>query len=301
MAKANKKAASKSAKAAAPKKGAKSAKAAAPKKGMKSAKAAAPKKGMKSAKAAAPKKGMKSAKAAAPKKGMKSAKAAAPKKGMKSAKAAAPKNLRRPSARASVDQMGMLQNLFVDHLKDIYWAEKAATKAMPRMRRAATTPELQQAFDQHMQVTTQQIARLEQVFELLGKKAQGKKCDAMEGLIKETESVISETEKGSKTRDVGLIIAAQKMEHYEIASYGGLAQLAKTMRLEEVKNLLGQTLDEEKQADELLTQVAENNINIEAEQEGEESEGGGGSDEEGKGGGLDKVADETTKDAGDED
>lgn len=295
MAKANKKAASKSAKTAAPKKGAKSAKAAAPKKGAKLAKAAAPKKGVKIAKTAAPKKGMKLAKAAAPKKGMKSAKGAAPKKGMQSAKAAAPRSLKRASA--PIDQMSMLQNLFVDHLKDIYWAEKAATKAMPRMRRATTTPELQQVFDQHLQETLQQITRLEQAFEILGKRAQAKKCDAMEGLIKETESVISETEKGSKTRDVGLIIAAQKMEHYEIASYGGLAQLAKTMGMEEIKNLLGQTLAEEKQADELLTQVAENNINIEAEQEGEDSEDGG-SDEEGDGGGLDKVADETSEDAG---
>jgi ferritin-like metal-binding protein YciE len=220
---------------------------------------------------------------------------------MKSAKAAAPRSIKRASAPSSMDQMTMLQNLFVDHLKDIYWAEKAATKAMPRMRRATTTPELQQVFDQHLQETLQQITRLEQAFEILGKRAQAKKCDAMEGLIKETESVISETEKGSKTRDVGLIIAAQKMEHYEIASYGGLAQLAKTMGMEEIKNLLGQTLAEEKQADELLTQVAENNINIEAEQEDEESEDGGESEEEGEGGGLNKVSNETSKEAGDED
>jgi ferritin-like metal-binding protein YciE len=129
---------------------------------------------------------------------------------------------------------------------------------------------LKDAFEDHLAQTEEHVTRLEKAFELLGKKAQAKKCDAMEGLIKEAESIIEETEEGSMTRDAGLIIAAQKVEHYEIASYGGLAQLAKTMGHEDVKELLGQTLSEEKGADELLTEIAENDINWQAEQEGAE-------------------------------
>jgi ferritin-like metal-binding protein YciE len=106
----------------------------------------------------------------------------------------------------------------------------------------------------------------------MGKKAQGKKCEAMEGLSKEAETVIEETEAGTSTRDVALIIAAQKVEHYEIATYGGLAQLANTMGLTEVGELLGQTLQEEKDADETLTSIAENDINLQAEEEGGEEE-----------------------------
>jgi ferritin-like metal-binding protein YciE len=111
------------------------------------------------------------------------------------------------------------------------------------------------------------VSRLEQVFELMGEKARGKKCEAMEGLVKEAESVIEDTEEGTSTRDVALIIAAQKVEHYEIAAYGGLATLAKTLGMNEIKELLGQTLEEEKETDELLTQLAENNINQSASQE----------------------------------
>jgi ferritin-like metal-binding protein YciE len=163
-----------------------------------------------------------------------------------------------------------LEKLFMDTLKDIYWAEKQLTKALPKMQKAATTEELKDAFEDHLAQTEEHVTRLEKAFELLGKKAQAKKCDAMEGLIKEAESIIEETEEGSMTRDAGLIIAAQKVEHYEIASYGGLAQLAKTMGHEDVKELLGQTLSEEKGADELLTEIAENDINWQAEQEGAE-------------------------------
>jgi ferritin-like metal-binding protein YciE len=112
------------------------------------------------------------------------------------------------------------------------------------------------------------------VFEMLGKKAQGKKCEAMEGLIKESESIISDTKTGSKTRDVGLIMACQKVEHYEIASYGGLVQIAKTMGNNEIAEILALTLAEEKEADQILTDVAENNINIQAQQEPSEGEGG---------------------------
>lgn len=165
-----------------------------------------------------------------------------------------------------------LETYFTDSLKDIYWAEKHLTKALPKMQKAATTEELKAAIEQHITQTQGQVGRLEQVFELLGKKAQAKKCDAMEGLVKEGQSVIEETEKGSMTRDVGIIMAAQKVEHYEIATYGGLVQLAKTMGNEEVAAILEQTLQEEKQTDQGLTEIAENNINWQAEQEDESEE-----------------------------
>jgi len=165
------------------------------------------------------------------------------------------------------EDKGLLEKFFLNGLKDIYWAEKALTKALPKMQKAATTQQLRDAFGTHLTVTRDQVARLEEVFELLGKKPQAKKCEAMEGLLKESESMIEETEKGSMTRDVALIMAAQKVEHYEIATYGGLAQLAKTLGHDNAKNLLGTTLSEEKEADDLLTQIAEANINMMAGKE----------------------------------
>jgi ferritin-like metal-binding protein YciE len=183
---------------------------------------------------------------------------------------AAPKKA--ATAVSSSQDSSMLQEFILDSLKDIYWAEKHLLKALPRLQKAATTAELKSAFEDHLVVTQEQVSRLEEVFGLLGKKAQGKKCEAMEGLTKEAESIIEETEKGSKTRDVGLIMAAQKVEHYEIATYGGLVQLTKTMGMTEIADLLAQTLAEEKETDQLLTDIAENNINIEAEQEGSEEE-----------------------------
>jgi len=165
-----------------------------------------------------------------------------------------------------------LEKFFSDSLKDIYWAEKHLTKALPKMQKAATTEELKSAIEEHIGQTEEQVARLEQVFELLGQKAQAKKCDAMEGLVKEGESIVEETEAGSMTRDVGIIMAAQKIEHYEIATYGGLVSLARTMGNGEIADILEETLEEEKQTDEGLSQIAEKNINWEAEQEGEEDE-----------------------------
>lgn len=161
-----------------------------------------------------------------------------------------------------------LEKLFEDSLKDLYWAEKHLTKSLPKMQEAATTEELQDAIQDHIVQTEEHVTRLEKVFELLGKKATAKKCDAMEGLVKESESIVEETEEGSLTRDVGIIAAAQKVEHYEIASYGTLVQLAMTIGQPEVAEILAQTLDEEKQTDANLTAIAENNINFEAEQEG---------------------------------
>lgn len=163
-----------------------------------------------------------------------------------------------------------MEKFFIDSLKDLYWAEKHLTKALPKMRKAATTMELQEAIDEHLAQTEEHVERLETVFEMLGRKAQAKKCDAMEGLIKEGESIVEETEDGSMTRDVGIIAAAQKVEHYEIASYGTMVQLAMTMGLSDVAEVLEMTLEEEKETDANLTMIAENNINFEAEQEDEE-------------------------------
>lgn len=163
----------------------------------------------------------------------------------------------------------MLREFFIDELKDIYYAEKHIAKTLPKMKKAATSKELQQAFEDHKAMTLQQVARLEQVFELMGEKAKGKKCEAIEGITKEGEGIIEDTEAGTATRDVGLIISAQKVEHYEIAAYGSLATLANTLGEEEVAGLLGQTLAEEKQTDELLTGIAENSVNYQAAEEEE--------------------------------
>jgi ferritin-like metal-binding protein YciE len=160
-----------------------------------------------------------------------------------------------------------LEKFFHDSLKDIYWAEKHLVKALGKMEKAATTDELKSAIEDHIGQTEGHVERLEQVFALFGKKPQAKKCEAMEGLTKEGESIVEETEEGSMTRDAGIIMAAQKVEHYEIATYGTLRQLAVTMGQDQVAEILSQTLEEEKQTDEGLTQIAENNINWEAEQE----------------------------------
>lgn len=161
----------------------------------------------------------------------------------------------------------MLEEFFVDELKDIYWAEKHLVKTLPKMEKAATTQELKNAFADHLETTKGHVERLEKVFEILGEKAVAKKCEAMEGITKEGEDIISETDKGTATRDVGLIFAGQKVEHYEIATYGGLAQLAKTLSRNDVAKLLEQTLSEEKDADELLTTIAEKSVNYEAAEE----------------------------------
>ena len=180
--------------------------------------------------------------------------------------------------KASKNQKGaaqgnsQLEKFFTDSLKDIYWAEKALTKALPKMQKAATTEELKNAIEEHIGQTQEQVTRLEQVFELFGEKPQAKKCDAMEGLIKEGESIVEETEEGSMTRDAGIIMAAQKVEHYEIATYGGLVQLAKTLGNNEAARILQETLNEEKQTDEGLTEIAEGSINWAAEQEKETEE-----------------------------
>jgi len=164
----------------------------------------------------------------------------------------------------------MLKELFTEELKDIYWAEKHLTKALPKMRKAATSEDLASAFEDHLAVTEKQIERVEQVFEMLEMTPRAKKCEAMDGLVKEAQNIIEELPKGSAVIDAGLIIAGQKVEHYEIAAYGSLVQLAKTMGENRIADLLQQTLDEEKQADQLLTELAVSGINITAENEPEE-------------------------------
>ena len=150
----------------------------------------------------------------------------------------------------------MLTNFFYSELKDIYWAEKHLVKTLPKMANAATSAKLKETFAAHVTQTKTHCTRLEKVFGLLGKKPQAKKCEAIEGITKEGDGIINETHAGTATRDVGLIFAAQKVEHYEIAAYGGLIQLAKTLGHEDCADMLLETLNEEKKADENLTDIA---------------------------------------------
>ncbi len=165
-------------------------------------------------------------------------------------------------------QSSQLMKLFEEELKDIYWAEKALTKAIPKMIKNATSEDLIEALENHLTETENQVKRVEQVFELLGKKATAKKCEAMAGLIKEAEEIMEDCEEGAMC-DAGIISAGQKVEHYEIASYGTLRQFAATLGLHEAAGLLQDTLDEEKAADEKLTEVAVSAVNVEASEEAE--------------------------------
>ena len=160
-----------------------------------------------------------------------------------------------------------LEEFFHDELKDIYWAENHLVKTLPKMAKAASSEDLKNAFTEHLAVTKEHVTRLEQVFELLGHKAEAKKCEAMEGITKEGESIIEDTEDGTATRDVGLIMAAQKVEHYEIATYGALAHIAKTLGHGDVEKILATTLKEEKAADQSLSTLAENVVNEQAAEE----------------------------------
>jgi len=157
-----------------------------------------------------------------------------------------------------------LREFFVDQLKDIYWAEQKLVKTLPKLEDAATTPELKEAFVNHLHQTEEHVSRLEQIFGMVNEEAEAKKCRAMSGIVDEGEHIIDETDEGTSQRDVGLIFAGQKAEHYEIATYGGLISLAKTLGLDGAASMLTRTLDEEKAADQLLTQIAENNVNYRA-------------------------------------
>ena len=156
-----------------------------------------------------------------------------------------------------------LRELFTDSLKDIYWAEKALLKALPKMAKNATTENLIDAIDEHTAVTEEQVAKLEKVFEKLGKKAVARKCEAMDGLIKEGQEIMESTAPGP-VRDAGIIAASQKIEHYEIATYGTLCAFSKTLGEDEISGILEEILAEEKEADSILTEAAYNAINFDA-------------------------------------
>lgn len=184
------------------------------------------------------------------------------------AKKAAAQKTTKSSASSPGMEKSKLMKLFEDELKDIYWAEKALTKALPKMKKNATDESLINAIDTHITETQEQVARVEQVFEIIGKKAVAKKCEAMDGLIKEADEIMKDCDKGSM-RDAGIISAAQKVEHYEIASYGTLRTFASVLGLDDAAAILQEILNEEKNADETLSQVAESAINVNAAQEEE--------------------------------
>jgi ferritin-like metal-binding protein YciE len=177
------------------------------------------------------------------------------------------------SPKTRKENQSLLKEFFIEQLQDIYWAEKHLVKELPKLQKATTTEEVGEALTEHLAVTEEQVARLEEVFKLLEETPKAKKCEAMEGLTKEAQTVVEDTQEGTATRDAAIIMAAQKVEHYEIATYGGLVQLAKTMGLTDVAELLAETLAEEKEADQILTQIAESNINEEGAQEEEGFEG----------------------------
>jgi ferritin-like metal-binding protein YciE len=168
-------------------------------------------------------------------------------------------------------QRSLLEKFFIDQLKDIYYAEQQLVKALPKMKEASTTEELEDAFDHHLTQTERHVKRLEKVFKMIRQEPEGKKCEAMDGLVREAQNIISETDEGTMTRDAALIIAAQKVEHYEIASYGGLVALALTMGLDQAADVLEKTLAEEEDTDQQLTFIAEGYINVNAEEEGDYS------------------------------
>ena len=156
-----------------------------------------------------------------------------------------------------------LNALFLDTLKDIYYAEKQIIKSLPKMAKAAQSDQLRAAFEKHQEETEGQIERLEDIFELLGKPARGKKCDAIEGIIDEGKEVMDEYE-DTPALDAGLLAAAQAVEHYEISRYGTLKAWADKLGMSQASKLLGQTLAEEKKTDETLTKIAESAVNAEA-------------------------------------
>lgn len=156
-----------------------------------------------------------------------------------------------------------LRDFLIDGLKDLYWAEKALVKNLPTMAKNATSPKLKMSIEKHLQETENQVTRLEDAFKALDEKAEAVKCDAMDGLLKEAKSIMEETKPGP-VRDAAIIAAAQKVEHYEIASYGTMATYAELLGLKEVKGLLGATLAEEKTCDDDLTKLAKSEINLKA-------------------------------------
>jgi len=177
----------------------------------------------------------------------------------------------KPEKRYGTTTDSKLQEFFVDQLQDLYWAEKKLVKTLPKLEMAATSQELKDALRNHYEQTRQHVTRLENVFNMIGEKADATKCPAMAGIVDEGSDIIDDTDEGSAQRDVGLIFAAQKAEHYEIATYGGLVQLAKTLGYNQAATDMTKTLEEEKEADLLLTQIAEKHVNYEAKLEPREA------------------------------
>ena len=169
-----------------------------------------------------------------------------------------------------MSSVNSLQELLIDEVKDIYDAEKQLVKALPKLAKAATNPELKEGFNQHLEETKNHVARLEQVFEILGEKPKGKTCKAMQGLVEEGSEAI-DLDGPDAVRDACLIGAAQRVEHYEIAAYGTVRTLAETLGLNDAADLLQQTLDEERKTDETLSEIA-NTVNEEADLVAEETE-----------------------------
>jgi len=171
----------------------------------------------------------------------------------------------KPTKDADIDIMELepsdgLIKLFTDCLKDIYWAENHLIKALPKMAKATSVEKLSKAILEHLDQTKIHVTRLEQVFELLGKEPKAKKCDAMEGLSKEGEGVIENTDTATPARNLGIIMASQKVEHYEIASYLGIIKLADNLGYTEISDILTNTLNEELESDALLADIAANDI-----------------------------------------
>ncbi len=180
-------------------------------------------------------------------------------------------------------KMESLDELLAEELKDIYSAEKQLLRALPKMAKKASSPELKRALQEHTEMTQRQVERLEDVFEALGKPAKAKTCKAMQGLIEEASEIMDE-DASPAVLDAGIIAAAQKVEHYEIASYGTVRTWARLCGQEEAAGLLQETLDEESQTDERLTELAESLVNPKAEEGGDEEESSGASAKKSSGG-----------------
>ncbi|PYO94803.1 MAG: ferritin-like domain-containing protein [Gemmatimonadetes bacterium] len=190
--------------------------------------------------------------------------------------------------------MEALEKLLKDELADLYDAEQQLVKALPKMIEASSSSELQQALKQHLTVTQKQVTRLEQVFEALGEKARRKPCKGMAGIVSEGQEMLEEDLEES-TMDAAIISAAQKVEHYEIASYGTVRTLAETLGNNEVADLLEETLEEEKEADRLLTEIAESAINVDAASEEEGKNGRSRSSSRGSGNNNSRSKTRTTR------
>ncbi len=169
--------------------------------------------------------------------------------------------------------MNNLNDLFEDTLRDIYYAEKAILKSLPKMKKKASSSKLESAFSEHIEQTEQQVERLEQIFEMIGKSARGKRCPAIDGLSEEAAEIMQEADDDT-VRDAGMLAAAQAVEHYEISRYGTLAAWAEKLGMKDAAELLRTTLQEEKDTDAKLSKLAMSEINIEADQgeQGQETE-----------------------------